>query len=511
MKKSRLLKKLSNKMISKKQTKQKPPVVVVLGHIDHGKTSILDYIKKTHVQEKETGGITQHIGAYQIERDGKKITFIDTPGHEAFSAIRSRGAKVADIAILVIDAAEGVKTQTKEAITHIKSASLPFIVALNKIDKPGADPQRVKQSLLKEEIVVEDLGGNVPVITLSAKTGQGVSELLDLIFLVAEMEKIEADFSTLAVGTVIESFLDSQRGPIATMIVSEGTFKKGDIVASPSAIGKIKKLEDFRGKELLQAEPAAPVVVLGLEQVPKIGEDLKVFLDMESAEKQVQKIDTKKVLEVRKNEEGAKDQRALNLIIKTDVNGSLEAIEQMLAAIPQDRINIKILKSEVGEINESDLKLARDFKALIIGFRIKINQTAAVFLEREKIRIIRADIIYELIEGVRKTMERMLAPKEVRTDLGKIKVLIVFMTDKNRQIVGGKITNGEVEKGARLEVYRNEELIGKGRIVNLQRNKKDMPKLSKGDECGILYEGTGRIEKGDEIIAYKEERQREIL
>jgi len=493
---------------NKQKTKQRPPVVVVLGHIDHGKTSILDYIRKTHIQEKETGGITQHIGAYQIEKDGKKITFIDTPGHEAFSAIRSRGAKVADIAVLVIDAAEGVKAQTKEAILHIKSTSLPFIVALNKIDKFGADPQRVKQELLKEEIVVEDLGGNVPAIAVSAKTGQGIAELLDLILLVAEMEKLEADFSVLAVGTVIESFLDSQRGPIATVIVSEGIFKKGDIAATPSVIGKIKKLEDFQGKELLQAEPASPIVVLGLEQDPKIGENIRVFLDQESAKSQIKKIEEKKITEIKEN---TQDQKTLHLIIKADVNGSLEAIEQMLMVIPQDRINLKILKSEVGEINESDLKLAKDFRAMIIGFRIKINQTAAIFLEREKIKIIQADVIYELIEGVRNMMERMLVPKEIRTDLGKIKVLVVFMTDKSRQIVGGRINSGEVEKGARLEVYRNEELVGKGKIINLQRNKKDIPKLSKGDECGILYEGTGRIEKGDEIIVYKEERQKEIL
>ena len=483
--------------------------MVVLGHIDHGKTSILDYIRKSHVQEKETGGITQHIGAYQIDRNGQKITFIDTPGHEAFSAIRSRGAKVADIAVLVIDATEGIKPQTKEAISHIKEAGIPFIVALNKIDKFGADPDKVKQDLFKEKIEVEDFGGSVPSVAVSAKTGQGIPDLLDIILLVAEIEKLEADFSAPAKGVIIESFLDSKRGPMTTLIVNEGVFNKGDIVATVSVLGKIKKLEDFMGEEISEVEPSSPAVILGLEQLPKMGESLVVFDDLVSAKNQIQA--KQEVKPIKTTEEESEDKRILHLIIKADFNGSLEAIEQMLMAIPQDKITIKILSSGAGEISENDFKLAKDFNALILGFRVKMNQTAKILLEKGKIKVISADIIYELIEGVRKRMEKMLVPKKTRIDLGRVKVLIVFMTDKNRQIVGGRVSSGEVEKGAKIEVYRQEDLIGKGKIINLQRNKKDIPRLSKGEECGILYEGTGRIEKGDELIIYKEESRKEEL
>jgi len=478
-----------------------------LGHVDHGKTSILDYIRKSHVQKKESGGITQHIGAYQIEKDDKKITFIDTPGHEAFSAIRSRGAKVADIAVLVIDAAEGVRAQTQEAISHIKESKIPFIVALNKIDKPGADLSGVKRELVKEDVNVEDLGGNVPSAAVSAKTGQGIPDLLDLILLVAEMEDLKADFSGPGKGVIIESFLDNQRGPMATLLVTQGVLKTGDIVATPSAVGRIKKLEDFQGQEVVESKPSCPAVLLGLERAPIVGEEIHVFVDLETARNNLrtEKEISKQVPEI------LPEQKPLNLIIKADVRGSVEAIEEMFKALPQDKVVLMVLDSGVGEINENDFKLAKDSKALIIGFRVKMSQTAKILSQREKIKVIQADIIYELVEQIRAVMERRLTSKTIRTDLGKVRVLVVFMTDKNRQIVGGKVAEGEVEKGAKIEAYREEELIGKGKIVNLQRNKKDISRLPKGEECGILYEGTGRIEKGDVLTIYKEEKRKEEL
>ena len=486
----------------------RPPVVVVLGHIDHGKTSILDYIRKSHVQEKETGGITQHIGAYQIGEGDKKITFIDTPGHEAFSAIRSRGAKVADIAILVIDAVEGIKAQTKEAISHIKKSDIPFIVAFNKIDKFGSDPNKVKQDLIKQDITVEDLGGQVPSASVSAKTGQGIPDILDLILLVAEMEDLKADFSGLARGVVIEAFLDSKKGPVATILLSKGILRESDIVATPSTFGKIKKLEDFQGKEISKAEPCCPAILLGLGQAPKVGEEIQVFEDLETAKSHFKEEEKQ---ELKESPEISAEQKVLNLIIKADVEGSIEAIEQMFKVLPQDKIVLRVLKSGIGEINENDFKLAKSFKALIIGFRVKMSQTAEILSKREKTKVIKAEIIYELVEQIRAVMERRLTSKTIRTDLGKVKVLVVFMTEKSRQIVGGKVIEGEVQKGAKIEVYREEELVGKGKIINLQRNKKDIAKLPKGEECGILYDGNNRIDKGDILIIYREQRRKEEL
>ena len=485
-------------------------MVVVLGHIDHGKTTLLDQIRKTHVAEKETGGITQHIGAYQIVEGDKKITFIDTPGHEAFSAMRSRGSKVADLAILVVDSSEGVKAQTKEAISHIKKSGIPIIVALNKIDKPAANLEKVKKELAQEDLVVEGLGGKTPSIEISALTGQGIPELLELILLVAEMENLKVEFTKKAEGVVIESYLDRLRGPTATLLINEGFLKQGDILGTFSTFGKIKKLEDFQGRSIEKALPSDPAVVIGLEDVPKVGENFKVFSDLETA-KNYLKIPTKKVPEVLPSTEvplvEGLDQKVLSLILKADVLGSIEAVEEVLNNLPQERVVLRILKSEAGEINERDIKLVKGERSLILGFRVKINPTAKILAEREKVKIMTFDVIYDLVEGVRKFMERELKPEKVRTDLGKVKTLVNFLTEKNRQIVGGKVIEGEVKKGASIEIFRGENLIGKGKLVNLQKNKKDVDRIPKGEECGMLYEGDTRIEEGDILVIYQEERR----
>lgn len=476
----------------------RPPVVVVLGHIDHGKSSLIEKIKEIKILEREAGGITQHIGAYEIEHQGKKITFIDTPGHEAFSQMRSRGAKVADIAILVVAADEGVKPQTKEAISHIKKSQIPIIVAINKIDKPGADPEKVKRELQKEEILVEDFGGKIPSVNLSAKTGQGISDLLELILLIAEMENFKSDISKPASGVIIESYLDSQRGPTATLILNQGKLEPGQIIGTSSAFGKIKTLEDFQGLSLSETFPSQPVVVLGFENVPRVGEKFEVFSEIEEAKTNL-KIAEKKAPKVISIEP---DQKVLNLILKADVLGSLEAIEEVLKNLPQDKIILRILKGEVGEITESDVKIAVQAKAKILGFRVKINHIAQQLAEREKIKIMQFEVIYDLAERVRKYTEKMLEPEIVRTDLGKIKTLVVFLTEKNRQIVGGKIIEGEVKKGVSIEVQREGEIIGRGKLINLQRNKKDIDLARKGEEVGILYEGEARIEVGDALVIY---------
>ncbi len=491
----------------KENFQTRPPVVVVMGHVDHGKTSLLDVIRKTHIAEKESGGITQHIGAYQAEKEGRKITFIDTPGHEAFSAMRARGAKIADIAVLVIDAADGVHAQTKEAILQIKLAQLPLIIALNKIDRPEANPEKVKRELVKEQVLVEALGGKVPSIEVSAKTGKGIEELLELIILVAEVEELKGDILKPAEGAVIESYLDSQRGPIATLILNAGILKRGQILGTSSSFGKIKNLENFQGKPVKEALPSDPVVVIGFENVPRVGENFKVFPDFDAAKSQVPVLREKTPLSVL---EIGPNQKVLNLILKADVLGSLEAIAGVLRGLPQEQIILRLLKAEVGQINESDVKLAKSGKALILGFRVKIAPVAQGLSEREKIKIIEFDVIYNLVEGIRKIIEKMTKAGEVRVDLGKVKILVLFLDEKNRQIIGGKVIEGEIKRGVPIEVLRQEEVAGKGRLINLQRDKKDQEKVIKGQECGMLFEGDIKVKEGDVLLFYEKRRRAEL-
>ncbi len=469
-------------------------------------TTILDYIRKTRVAEKEAGGITQHIGAYQIEKNGKKITFIDTPGHEAFSAMRSRGAKAADIAVLVVAGEEGVKPQTKEAIQEIKKAQIPMIVAINKIDLSTADPEKVKRELEKEGVVVEDMGGKVPLVLTSAKTGKGIDELLEVILLVSEMENLKTDISVPAQGTIIESLIDSKRGPLATLILNKGILKKGDIVATPSSLGKIKNMEDFQGKIIEKVLPGQPVLILGMERVPQVGEILMSFKDIESAQSYIKKEQEKRVPSVI---DINSEQKVLNVILKTDVLGSIEAIEEILKKIPDDKVVLRILKSEVGPINKNDIELAKTGKAIILGFRVKEDPAVRNIITREKVRIMKFDVIYDLIEELKKIMEKIIRPEKVRVDWGKIKVLVHFWGKNNRQIVGGRVIEGKVKRGSLIEILRNEEVIGKGKMVNLQKNKKDIEEAPRGEEVGILYEGEGKIKKGDVLVIYSQEKSQE--
>jgi len=499
-----------NNLINKNEI-VRPPVVVVLGHVDSGKTSLLLAIRKMQFTGAKPGGaITQHIGAYQINLGNpsassgqRKITFLDTPGHEAFSAMRNRGAKVADIAVLVVDGLEGVKPQTKEAILNIKAADISMIVAINKTDKPGIIVEKVKAGLAKEGVLVESMGGQTPSCNVSAKTGQGINELLDMITLVGDMADLKGDTSNQAEGVIIESFLDSKRGPIATVLVSDGTLSLGDTVATFSSLGKIKNMVDFQGVPVEKALPSDPVVIMGLDNVPKVGETLKVFSDLDQA-KAYLKAEPKK--EIILNPVAKEGQKVLNLILKSDVVGSIEAIYEVLKEIPQERVILNILKSDVGEINETDVKLAKSTRAIIFGFRVKINSIAKQIIERDKIKVITFNVIYDFITGVRNFMERIMSPEDVRTDLGKIKILAVFLAEKNRQIIGGKVIFGEIKRGGSIEVQRNEEVVGKGRMINLQKNKKDADKVSKGEECGILYEGNVKIEEGDILTIYLESK-----
>ena len=495
------------------QVWQRPPVVVVLGHVDHGKSSLLEAIKDFNITKKESGGITQHIGAYEVEHTGKKIAFIDSPGHEAFSAMRTRGASVADIALLVVDAAQSVQPQTKEAINAIKKAEIPMIVVLNKIDLPTADPEKIKRELAKIDVLVESMGGVIPSVEVSAKDKTGIDELLEMILLVADMQGLSADLDVPAQGLVIESRMDALKGPIATVIVEKGTLHGKDIIATDLAMAKIKLLQDFSGKIIDKALPSQPVVVLGFEKVPAVGETFATYKFAEDAALHLKNQAQKRagagtVLEV------AGDKKIVNVILKGDVAGSIEAIEGMLKSLPQDQVILRILKTEVGDINETDVKLAEYSKAVIIGFRVKITPKVSQILSKDstkRVRIKTFDIIYELIQEIRSGMEKSLEAETVRRDIGKIKAIIIFFAEKNRQIVGGKITEGEIKKGLKLDVMRGVEKVGGGRIINLQRDKKDMDRLVKGDECGILFEGNVKVEPQDILVAYVEERQKGVL
>jgi len=496
----------------KENIRSRPPIVVVLGHVDHGKTTLLDTIQKTNVVEKEAGGITQHIGAYQIKHNDKLITFIDTPGHEAFSQMRSRGAKVADIAILVIAVEEGIKPQTKEVISYIKKGKIPVIVALNKTDKPQANPEKVVGELEKEELVVEERGGKVPAVKISAKESTGIDELLEMILLVAEMEELKADIEKPANGVVVESYLDSKRGATATLLVMEGILKNGQWVACGNIYGKTKILEDFQGKKIEEAKPSFPAVVIGLNDVPIVGERFEVVESEEEAEEKTAKTIVKTALPTPEvSESQSETKKQLNLILKTDVQGSLEAIEDNLKKIDLQGIGLNILKTEVSEVSEADVKTAYPANALIIGFRVKVPTDILNLAKRSGVKIRNYEVIYELFEGIKKEAAKLLEPEITKEDLGKLKVLAIFRREKTRMIVGGKVIEGKLINKASLDVMRNEEKIASGKITQLQHNKKDVPEVEKGREAGILYEGEPVIEEGDILEVYKKEKKKREL
>jgi len=492
------------------ESSNRPPVVVVLGHVDHGKSSLLEAIKDFKITSKESGGITQHIGAYEVDHNSKKITFIDTPGHEAFSAMRLRGAEVADVALLVIDAAQSVQPQTKEAIMVIKKAEIPMIVVLNKIDLPNANPEKIKGELAKIDVFVESMGGQIPSVEVSAKEKTGINELLEIILLVADMQNLKSDLKSPAEGLVIESYMDSLKGPIATVIIEKGILTKKDIIATDLALAKIKSLENFLGKPIEKAYPSQPVIILGFDKVPAVGEKFKSYKSAEEANAKIKREEPKRELNISVLDPES-DKKISNIILKGDVFGSLEAIEGMLKNLPQEKVNLRILKSEVGNINESDAKLAEMSKAQIIGFRVKISPGVLQLMKNDmqkKVRIKTFEVIYELIQEVRNGMEKSLEAEVTRKDVGKLRTILVFWAEKNRQIVGGKITEGELKKGLKIDVVRDDVKIGSGKIINLQRDKKDIDLLKKGDEAGILFEGNVKIEKGDILVAHIEERKK---
>jgi len=494
----------------KQKMEIKPPVVAVLGHVDHGKSSLLEAIRAEFaITEKESGGITQHIGAYEVESDGKKITFIDTPGHEAFSGMRQRGANVADIALLVIDASEGVKDQTKEAIKFIKSAKVPMIVVFNKMDKPGALPEKVKPQLAEIDVTVESYGGDVPSVNVSAKEKQGIKELLETILVVAEMEELKLDLDSVAVGAVIESTMDAKKGPIATVILEKGILEWGDIIGTETSIGKAKNMMDFKGIQTKKVFPSQPIRLLGFETPPAVGDILKVYDTKDNAQRALDNaVEVPFTPEVVEAEEGIK---ILNLILKTDVLGTCEAIEGILLGLPQEKVILRVLKSDTGEITSSDVQLASNSNAVIFGFNVSITENNKFFAQQKSVKIQTFDIIYELVQAVRETMLKILAPEVKRVDVGKFEITHIFKQSKAKQVIGGKVKDGEITLNTRAEIKRDEEVIGTGRIKTLQKDKKDIGKATKGQQIAMSFNSEEIVVEGDVLIIFREEKEKSTL
>lgn len=513
--------------------KDRPPVLTIMGHVDHGKTTLLDYIRKTKVAASEAGGITQGIGAYkvQITIDGKPQTcvFLDTPGHEAFGAMRARGARVTDIAVIVVAADDGIRPQTIEAIAHAKAAGVPIIVAINKIDKDGADPERVMQNLSSVGLMPEEWGGDVPMVKISALKGENVEELLETIMLVAELQELKANPARNAKGTVIEAGLDKSRGPVATFIVQNGTLKKGDIVVCGEAFGKARALTDDKGKQVDKAEPSIPVQVIGLSNVPLAGDEFEVVdsLDIarEKAESRAESLRNERITEkagdgkvtlsslasaASAGKNSGLDLHQLNIILKVDVQGSIEAVRQALQVLPQVNISLKFLLQATGDISTSDIDLAVASKAIVFGFNVKAPGSVKSYADNKGVEIRLYKVIYELIDDVRKAMEGLLDPVEEQVQIGMAEVRAVFSSGSGR-VAGCMVTEGKIVKECGIRVLRRGKEVYIGELNSIKRVKETVNEVNAGLECGIGVEGFDDWEEGDSIQAFNLVQKRRTL
>jgi len=494
--------------------KERPPIVVVMGHVDHGKTTLLDTIRqmKAVKEEKvkavagqESGGITQHIGAYEITHNEKRITFIDTPGHEAFSAMRSHGTKVADIALLVVAADDGVKPQTKEALEHIKKAETPFVIVINKIDRPAARIEKVKNELAQEGILLEGRGGNVPVAEVSAKAGTGIDQLLELIILVSELEELRYDAVARPEGYVLESVKDPKRGVATSVVLVNGTLRTGDLFVCGAAYGKVKSLESFDGARIKGAVPSAPLVVVGLGDVSVAGDPCRAVETEAEAKEETAKhrqLYEKHRLKPETQTEGGKN--VLSVILKADSQGTLEAITDSLGQIRSAEVGLKILRSGVGAVGEDDVKFSEATGAPVFTFRVEAAREAKNYIEQKGVEFKNHEVIYELIEDVKEAMRRLLEPTTEKREKGRLRVLAIFRTEPKRMIVGGKVVSGTILKGLKAGIYRQDELVGEGRVVGLRVGEAAQNEVNQGNEAGVLFEGAAKIKEGDELVAFEE-------
>jgi translation initiation factor IF-2 len=496
----------------KSHLKARPPVVTILGHVDHGKTSLLDAIRSTDVAAGEAGGITQHIGAYQVDMKGRLITFLDTPGHAAFTQMRARGAQGADIVILVVAADDGVMPQTREAIAHAKAARVPIVVALNKIDRPNANPERVKQQLAELELVPDDWGGSTMVVPVSAKNKQGIDDLLEGVLLVADSNDIKANPAGKVIGTVIEAELDKSKGVMATLLVQNGTLEAGDVVVAGTAYGKLRAINDFKGKPIKKAGPSTPVAVMGLSDVPSAGDLFEVVKSEKEARVIVtERLDALKVQAQSRKKVSLEDlfanvqageAKELNLIVKADVQGSLDPIVTELNKLGEGEIGLNILHAETGNIGNNDVMLASASKAIIIGFNVQADVDARRMAEKEGVDIRLYEIIYRMTEDIEKALNGMLEPKLVEKVLGKAQVLQVFSASKFGKVAGCKVTDGELKRGAKVRLYRSGDIIYEGDLSSLRHEKDDVKEIRQGYECGVGFKSFNNIEPGDTLVCY---------
>jgi translation initiation factor IF-2 len=495
-------------MAKVQKNKERPPIVVVMGHVDHGKTKLLDYIRKTNVIAGEAGGITQSIGAYEIVHSGKRITFIDTPGHEAFSKMRERGAGAADLAILVVAADEGVKLQTKEALKNIIEAKIPFIVAINKIDKPNSDVERVKTELGEAGVYLEGRGGTISYQEISAATGQGISELLDLLLVAAELEDLVYDPTRPARGFIIEGHTDPARGNTVTAIVVGGALHLHDEIGTKTARGRVRILENFLGKTIESAEPSEPIIIVGFEKLPAAGEEFAVGMvptagaapTLRAPEKPVSApvqepaAGEPSVPEVPEAPKAGTGKKEFRVIVRADVGGSAEALAEMLQAIERPNAIIKIVSSSAGDVADGDVNLAISTGSVIAVFNAKVQKVAVSLAKQNNIKILSSPVIYQLLKDVEKALDEAV-PKPPQ---GVLKVLATFRPRDGKQVVGGKVTEGMLKNKASLEIWREGKKVGVGKILNLQAGKKDAGTVEAGNECGILFDG-GDAKEGDEL------------
>ncbi|HET8570181.1 MAG TPA: translation initiation factor IF-2 [Candidatus Limnocylindria bacterium] len=496
--------------------KARPPVVTVLGHVDHGKTSLLDAIRQTNVTAREAGGITQHIGAYQIEHDGRKVTFLDTPGHEAFTAMRARGAQVTDVAILVVAADDGVQPQTVEAIAHVKAAGVPIVVALNKIDKTDANPDHVKAQLAEREVTIEEYGGDVPLVPVSARTKQGIEDLIETVLLVADVQELKADPDRPAIGRVIEAHLERGRGVVATILVQTGTLKRGELVVAGATYARVRAMVDDTGKALVRAEPSRPVEILGLPDVPEAGDVFRVVADEKEAKALAERNARAKAASATGQRPASLDEmfaavregkaKELKLVLKADVQGSLEAIKGALAKLPQEEVGLSVIRDGVGDITESDVNLAVASGAVVLGFSNKVDVAAKRVADASNVDVRQYKVIYELLDDVQKALTGMLEPEMVESVLGHAEVRALFTANK-RTIAGCMVLDGAIRRNAKARLLRGGEAVYDGSVETLKRVKDDVREVAAGFECGMTLDGHNDIQVGDVIECYTIEAQ----